>query len=129
MRVTSKPSSTFIPAQALGAGVDGLNEGAVQDVYTPDNLKAMRSAGLRPLTYRLRTELGVEVWHWNTQGEWSDHRQGHWLLPRLPPSFSHLAEHRLTCMAMNPMNRSARKMSVTLGEISLIFSRNPIVSR
>ena len=78
VRVTSKPAGIFIPVQALGAGVDGLNEGAVQDVYTPDNLKVMLSAGLRPLTYRLRTELGVEAWHWNTQGEWSGNRQGYW---------------------------------------------------
>ena len=72
--------ASFRPDEFLGAAIDGSEQGEIDRELTPHNIAAMKSAGLRPLTYRLRTELGVEVWHWNPVGEWSDpkHQQGYW---------------------------------------------------
>src|SRR5256712_7658461 len=66
------PANRFIPSHALGAGVDGHTEGVTQIQLSPANIAAMLSAGLKPLTYRLRTELADEAWHWNPNGSWSD---------------------------------------------------------
>jgi hypothetical protein len=72
--------NSFRPDTALGAGVDGAQRGEIDRLFTPHNVAAMRSLGLRSLTYRLRTELGIEAWHWTEEGRWSDpaHAQGYW---------------------------------------------------
>lgn len=75
-----KVVKTFVPSQALGAGVDGHERGECERMLSGKNIVDMLSAGLGPLTYRLRTELGGEVWHWNPRGSWSDpvHECGYW---------------------------------------------------
>jgi hypothetical protein len=82
----SRPLNVFDPSSAIGAGVDGHERGEVERLLSPANIKAMRSAGLRPLTYRLRTELAGEVWHWNPKGTWSDaaRQQGYWVSDPTP---------------------------------------------
>jgi len=78
---TSRPINRFTPSHALGAAIDGHEKGINDLQLKPVNIKAMLSAGLRPLTYRLRTELGMAVWHWNPQGRWSGQNQqeGYWV--------------------------------------------------
>lgn len=72
--------ATFDPRDALGGAVDGAEEGITEHLLNPHNVAATRSAGLSRVSYRLRTELGVGVWHWNPVGTWSDaaHQQGYW---------------------------------------------------
>ncbi len=74
------PVNQCVPTQALGAGVDGHEQGECARMFTDKNIAEMRSAGFGPLTYRLRTELAGEVWHWNPRGTWSDpvHQCGYW---------------------------------------------------
>ena len=69
-----------IPKQTLGGSVDGHEHGVCARMLSDKNIAEMLSAGLGPLTYRLRTELAGEVWHWNPRGSWSDEpRQcGYW---------------------------------------------------
>ena len=74
------PLNRLVPIEALGAGVDGHEKGECAQMFTEKNITEMLSAGLGPLTYRLRTELGGEAWHWNPRGTWSDpvHNCGYW---------------------------------------------------
>jgi hypothetical protein len=84
-RVTATVDAThavnkFVPRESLGAGVDGHERGECEQMFSAKNIDAMLSAGLGPLSYRLRTELAGEVWHWNPRGSWSDpeHEYGYW---------------------------------------------------
>src|SRR5438093_5639567 len=76
-----RPVNRVNPIEALGAGVDGHEKGECARMFTNKNIAEMRSAGFGPLTYRLRTELAGEVWHWNPRGRWSNpvHRCGYWI--------------------------------------------------
>ena len=69
-----------VPKRTLGGGVDGHERDECMRMLSKQNIIEMLSAGLGPLTYRLRTELGGEVWHWNPRGTWSDERHhcGYW---------------------------------------------------
>ena len=75
-----KPVNKFEGHRAMGAGADGLEENEIDRVWSTRNVEAMKSAGFGPLSYRLRTELGVKAWHWNPRGAWSqpDQEQGYW---------------------------------------------------
>src|SRR4051812_15403129 len=74
------PANQFIPANSLGVGFDGHEIGGNDLILQPQNIRQMLSVGMKPVSYRLRTELGIEAWHWNPKGSWSDvsKKQGYW---------------------------------------------------
>lgn len=74
------PVARFSPDRAFGAVIDGLGKGRVDQAYAPGNISALKRAGLGSAAYNLRTELGIEAWHWTSEGSWSDaaHAQGYW---------------------------------------------------
>ncbi|MEO5909077.1 MAG: hypothetical protein ABIR50_06385, partial [Ginsengibacter sp.] len=75
------PANTFIPSKNIGGDFDGHLKGDINRMLTPVNIQLMQTTGLKPVSYRLRTELAGEVWHWNPQGRWSekDKQQGYWI--------------------------------------------------
>ena len=79
--ISRGPIADFVPDQAFGAALDGHEEGETTSIYSANNVQKMRSAGLQEVSYRLRTELAVEAWHWGEEGTWSDpeHQQGYWV--------------------------------------------------
>ena len=76
----SRPAASFLPDEAFGAGLDGLNRKDLHQTYSKKNIALMNGAPYRRLAYRLRTELSVEAWHWSETGTWSNEaeKQGYW---------------------------------------------------
>jgi hypothetical protein len=68
----SHPLNEFVPSHAFGAAIDGHEKGEIDEMLSRANVKQMLTAGLKPVSYRLRTELAGEAWHWNPIGRWSE---------------------------------------------------------
>ncbi len=64
--------NSFDPDESLGSSMDELSPPIIEKIYTPEIIRESLSAGWGPITYRLHTELAIEAWHWNADGEWSD---------------------------------------------------------
>jgi F5/8 type C domain len=79
----------FDPDKCLGSSMDELSPAIVDKIYTPEIIRECLSAGWGPITYRLHTELAIEAWHWNADGEWSDpaKRQGYFTGNATPKGF------------------------------------------
>jgi hypothetical protein len=78
IHLLKQPLNSFVPDTTLGACYDGHQRGENEVILQAENVKAMQSVDLKPLSYRLRTELGIEAWHWNPKGKWSGRNEGYW---------------------------------------------------
>jgi F5/8 type C domain len=92
LRVDASPGhavNSFDPDQSLGSSMDELSPPIIEKIYTPEIIRESLSAGWGPITYRLHTELAIEAWHWNADGEWSDpiERQGYFTGHANPKNF------------------------------------------
>jgi F5/8 type C domain len=68
----SHPTNHFIPKETLGAGVDRIPVEAIDKDLLQPTLDKTLASGWQSVTYRQNTELAIEAWHWNPQGNWSD---------------------------------------------------------
>jgi hypothetical protein len=73
--------AVFRPVEAFGVAVDGGTAAETGALFYPENGTPIRTAHFRSVSYRLRTELAGQVWHWTSYGRWSDqeHHQGYWI--------------------------------------------------
>ena len=73
------PASQFDPSIVFGAAIDGHEKGELDRMLSRENVSEMLSTGLKPISYRLRTELAGEAWHWNPKGSWTEANSGYWI--------------------------------------------------
>lgn len=74
------PIGAFRPADVFGIAIDGGPEKQIERLFLPANRRALAGLSAMRASYRLRTELAIEAWHWSAHGHWSDpaHSQGYW---------------------------------------------------
>jgi F5/8 type C domain len=130
---TAQPTNTFVPNQALGAGIDRIQSAAVDKYFASDAVNKILTAGWQPVTYRQNTELFVEAWHWNPQGTWSDKgNQGYFTGNASPGelirhSFGYPLPHR--GFTRNDGTGSNGFSRLTDGDLNTYWKSNPYLTK
>jgi hypothetical protein len=128
---TTRVVNRFDPRTTFGAGIDGHGIGVVEKVFTRANLAAMQAVGFSMATYRLRTELGVQAWHWNPNGRWSDAAQqrGYWTSfdsSTAPVDLSH--GYRLPRRGTTDENDDSKYSRLDDGDTTTFWKSNPYLA-
>src|ERR1700730_553387 len=125
-------TNSFIPTEALGAGIDRINTAATDKLFTKPVVKEVLSAGWQTVSYRQNTELFVEAWHWNPQGTWSDPGgKGYFTGDATPGepirhSFGYLLPHRGFTRNDGVENGYSR---LTDGDLNSYWKSNPYLTK
>jgi hypothetical protein len=136
IRVDVTPSAlakTFVPNQALGAGIDRLSSVAVEKQFTRPVVDQILSAGWQTVSYRQNTELHVEAWHWNPLGTWSDPAGRGYFTGSATPgepiqhSYGYPLPHR--GVTRNDGTDTVGYSRLTDGDLATYWKSNPYLSR
>lgn len=78
--VPDSRKSTYVnPNIAIGGGIDGQPLEDATNSLSIKNRQLIAKTGFSRYSYRLRTELAGEVWHWSKHGKFSDGKTGYWI--------------------------------------------------
>jgi NedA-like, galactose-binding domain len=136
IRVDATPNhavNTFVPTEALGAGIDRINTSATDKLFTEPVMKQVLSAGWQTVSYRQNTELFVEAWHWNPQGAWSDPSGKGYFVGNAKPgdfvrhSFGYFLPHR--GFTRNDGTDANGYSRITDGDEKTYWKSNPYLSK
>jgi hypothetical protein len=130
--VTPAHAIAFDPDRAMGSSIDILQAKEFETIYSETVLKQSLSAGWGPITYRQNTELTINAWHWNPNGEWSDlkHKSGYFTgsaetAEFLRQSFGYKLPHRGTTRSDAGQNEFSR---LTDGDATSYWKSNPYLT-
>jgi hypothetical protein len=130
---TSSAAESFVPSQALGAGIDRLSSTAVEKLFNRPAMEKILSAGWQTVSYRQNTELHVEAWHWNPEGTWSDPAgKGYFTGSSTPGepiqhSYGYLLPHR--GVTRNDGTDTIGYSRLTDGDLEGYWKSNPYLTR
>ena len=123
----------FVPTETLGAGIDRIPVEAIDKDLLPPSLQATLSSGWQTVSYRQNTELAVEAWHWNPQGDWSDPEgQGYFTGAAVPTgsirySYGYALPRR--GFTRNDGTENAGFSRLTDGDLNTFWKSNPYLTQ
>ena len=125
-------SNSFVPAEALGAGIDRLSATAVEKLFTKPAIDRVLSAGWQTVSYRQNTELHVEAWHWNPEGTWSDPGGKGYFTGTTSTGYRSAIHTDISCrIAASPAMTGRKRMAtrvLTDGDLSTYWKSNPYLA-